>query len=138
MFSSGKTWKQWHDEIAPLFASSRVALGFLASLESVLTSPLLQSLGSQVGLARNLEQTFKISPSIRAKFVAPFFTRYWQGAVLSESVQFRTSAAYTQKAFSEAASLPPLVRVKKLLTTMVFCTNLSLPEDLRAWLDQDP
>ena len=137
IFSGEKTWRQWHDEIAPLYASKRVALGILASLASVLDSSLLQSLGSQIGLARNLEQAFKISPSIRAKFVAPFFTRYWQGAVLSDSEQFRTSAAYTQKAFSEAASLPPLVRVKKLLTAMVFCTNISLPEDLRAWLDQD-
>ncbi len=31
MFSGEKTWRQWHDEIAPLYASKRVALGILAS-----------------------------------------------------------------------------------------------------------
>jgi hypothetical protein len=138
MFSGEKTWRQWHDEIAPLYASKRVALGILASLASVLDSPLPQSLASQIGFARNLEQVFKISPSIRGKFVAPFFTRYWQGAIVSECTQFRTSAAYTQRAYSEAVSLSPLVRVKKLLANMVFCTNLNLSEDLRAWFDQGP
>jgi hypothetical protein len=136
-FSTKKTWMQWHDEIAPLYASKQVALGVLASFASVLDSPVLQSLVSQIGLARNLEQVFRISPSIRAKFVAPFFTRYWEKAVQSSPEQFRTSAAYTQRAYSEAASVPPLTRVKKLLATMVFCTNLNLSdmaEDLRAWL----
>jgi len=136
MFSDEKTWRQWHDEIAPLYANNRWALAILASLASVLESPLLQSLGSQIGLARTLEQVFKISPSIRGKFMAPFFVRYWQAAIASNVGQFRTSAAYTQKAYSEAASLPPLIRVKKLLATMVFCTNLSLPPDLSAWLDE--
>jgi hypothetical protein len=137
IFSSVTTWRQWHDEIAPLYANKQVALGLLASLASVLDSPLLQSLASQVGLARNLEQVFRVSPSIRAKFVAPFFTRYWEKAIQSSSEQFRTSATYTQKAYSEAASLPPLARVKKLLSAMIFCTNLNLSdmsEDLRAWL----
>jgi len=109
----------------------------LASLASVWDSPVLQSLVSQIGLARNLEQVFKISPSIRARFVAPFFTLYWQRAISSNPEQFRTSAAYTQKVYIEVASLLPLVRVKKLLNTMVFCTKLSLPDDLRAWLDED-
>jgi hypothetical protein len=137
IFSGVTTWRQWHDEIAPLYANKQVALGLLASLASVLDSPLLQSLASQVGLARNLEQVFRVSPSIRAKFVAPFFTRYWEKAIQSSSEQFRTSATYTQKAYSEAASLPPLARVKKLLSAMIFCTNLNLSdmsEDLRAWL----
>jgi len=138
MFSGEKTWKQWHDEIAPLYASNRWALGILASLASVLDSPLLQSLASQISLARTLEQVFKISPSIRGKFVAPFFQRYWQGAIASDSSQFRTSAAYRQRAYSETASLPPLIRVRKLLAAMVFCTNLTLTEDLRAWLDGAP
>ena len=60
---------------------------------------------------------------------------------MTDSTQFRTSAAYTQKAYSEAASLSPLIRVKKLLSTMVFCTNLNLSglsEDVRAWFDQAP
>jgi len=137
IFSGAKTWRQWHDEIAPLYANHKVALGILASLASVLESSVLQSLVSQIGLARNLEQVFKISPSIRAKFVAPFFTRYWEKTVQSSPEQFRTSATYTQKAYSEAASLSPLTRVKKLLSTMIFCTNLNLSdmsEDLRAWL----
>ena len=138
MFSGEKTWEQWHDEIAPLYASNRWALGILASLASVLDSPLLQSLASQIGLARTLEQAFKISPSIRGKFVTPFFTRYWQRAIVSDFTQFRTSAAYTQKAYSEAANLSPLIRVKKLLATMVFCTNLILSEELKAWLDHAP
>jgi hypothetical protein len=138
MFSGAKTktWRQWHDEIAPLYASNRVALGILASLASILDASLAQSLVSQIGLARNLEQVFKISPSIRTKFVAPFFTRYWQEATSTESVRFRTSATYTQKAFSEEASHPPLVRVKKLLARMVFCIGLTLSEDLRAWLEE--
>jgi hypothetical protein len=137
IFSGVTTWRQWHDEIVPLYANKQVALGLLASLASVLDSPLLQSLASQVGLVRNLEQVFRVSPSIRAKFVAPFFTRYWEKAIQSSSEQFRTSATYTQKAYSEAASLPPLARVKKLLSAMIFCTNLNLSdmsEDLRAWL----
>jgi hypothetical protein len=138
MFSGEKTWGQWHDEIAPFYANNRWALGILASLASVLDSPLLQSLVSQIGLARTLEQVFKISPSIRGKFVAPFFTRYWQSAIVSDFTQFRTSAAYTQRAYSEAANLSPLIRVKKLLATMVFCTNLTLSEELRDWLDQAP
>ncbi len=101
----------------------------------------MQSLASQIGFARNLEQVFKISPSIRGKFVAPFFTRYWQGAIVNDSTQFRTSAAYTRSAYSEAVSLSPLSRVKKLLSTMIFCTSLNLSdmsEDLRAWVDQVP
>ena len=80
MFSGDKTWRQWHDEIAPLYANNRWALAILATLASVLDSPLLQSLVFQIGLARTLEQVFKSSPSIRAKFVAPLFTRYWQGS----------------------------------------------------------
>jgi hypothetical protein len=136
MFSGEKTWRQWHDEIAPLYANSRWALGILASLASVFDSPLSQSLVSQISLARTLERVFKISPSIRAKFVAPFLTRYWQAAIASNAGQFRTSAAYTQKAYSEAVALPPLVRVKKLLATMVFCTNLTLPTELSAWFDE--
>jgi hypothetical protein len=138
MFYGEKTWRQWHDEIAPLYASKRAALGILASLASVLDSPLLQSLANQIGFARNLEQAFKISPSIRGKFVAPFFARYWQRAIVEDSTQFRTSAAYTQRAYSEAVSVSPLTRVKKLLATMVFCTNLNLSEDLGAWLDRTP
>jgi hypothetical protein len=137
IFSGVTTWRQWHYEIAPLYANKQVALGLLASLASVLDSPLLQSLASQVGLARNLEQVFRVSPSIRAKFAAPFFTRYWEKAIQSSSEQFRTSATYTQKVYSEAANLLPLARVKKLLSAMIFCTNLNLSdmsEDLRAWL----
>ena len=137
VFSTEKTWRQWHEEIAPLYASKQVTLGVLASFASVLDSPVLQSLVSQIGLARSLEQVFRISPSIRAKFVAPFFTRYWEKAVQSSPEEFRTSAAYTQRAYAEAVSVPPLARVKKLLATMVFCTNLNLSdmaEDLRAWL----
>ena len=68
----------------------------------------------------------------------PLFTRYLAGAIVSYFTQFRTSAAYTQKAYSEAASLSPLIRVKTLLATMVFCTNLILSEELRAWLDEAP
>jgi hypothetical protein len=67
MFSGEKTWRQWHDEIAPPYAGNRWALGILASLASVLDSPLLQSLVSQIGLARTLEQVFKISSSIPSK-----------------------------------------------------------------------
>ncbi len=69
--------------------------------------------------------------------MAPFFTRYWEKAVQSSPEHFRTSAPYTLKAYSEAASLSPLTRVKKLLSAMIFCTNLNLSdmsEDLRAWL----
>jgi hypothetical protein len=137
MFSGEKTWRQWHDEIASLYASDRWALGVLASLASILDSPLTQSLVSQIGLARTLDQLFKISPSIRAKFVVPFFASYWKKAVQSSPEHFRTSATYTEKVYLEAASLSPLTRVKKLLRAMVFCTNLNLSDmsgDLRAWL----
>jgi tetratricopeptide (TPR) repeat protein len=137
IFSGAKTWRQWHDEMTKKYADKHVALGLLASLASVLGSPLLQSLSSQIGLARNLEQVFKISPSIRAKFVAPFFARYWEGAISLNPEQFRTSFAYTQKKLSEIASLPPLVRTKQLLASMVFCTNIRLPKDLSDWLDQE-
>jgi hypothetical protein len=137
VFSGEKAWRKWHDDMELLYAANRATLGLLASLASVLEAPLPQSLVSQIGLARNLGQVFKISPSIRANFVAPFVTRYWQEATSKESVQFRTSATYTQRAFSEEASHPPLVRVKKLLARMVFCIGLTVSEDLRAWLEED-
>jgi hypothetical protein len=136
VFSGEKTWRQLHDEIAPYYAKNRWALGFLSSLGSVLTAPLFQSLSSQIGLARDLERLFKSSPSIRTKLLAPFYFRFWEEVIKSNSEQFRTSATYTQRAYSEALSAPPSARLKRLLSSMAFCTVLTIPSDLRLWLDE--
>jgi hypothetical protein len=137
LFSGQKTWKELFDDIAPYYANNHWALGVLASLGSSLVAPLPQSLGNQISLARDLEKLFKIGPSIRTKLLGPFFIRYWQEAIASNPTDFRTSPAYTLKAYSEAIAAPAADRVKKLLACITFCTNISLPPALRAWFDED-
>jgi len=137
IFSGQNTWEELHRHIERHYANKKWSFGILASLGALLAAPLRQSLGSQVSLFRDLEKMFRISPSIRTKLLAPFFVRFWEEAIKSSPNEFRTSAAYTQKAYLEVMSMPPAVRVKKLLALMVFCTGLSLRADLQAWLDTD-
>src|SRR5207245_10733393 len=104
-------------------------------LGSLLSAPLKQSLHSQIAFAKDLERVFAMSPSIRHKLIEPFFVRFWGDATNRGSTDFRTSAAYTSKSYSEVADSPEVVRLKKVFASMVFCLGLSLPEDLKNWLD---
>jgi hypothetical protein len=69
------------------------------------------------------------------KILLPFFEAYWDNAITSASASFRTAAAYTRRSFELAVAAPARVRLKELFKSMVFCLGLSLPADLRSWLD---
>jgi tetratricopeptide (TPR) repeat protein len=135
IFTSQKTWKELHSDGGRYYTDGRAAFGILSFLGSLLSAPLKQSLHSQIAFAKDLERVFAMSPSIRHKLIEPFFLRFWGDATNRGSTDFRTSPAYTSKSYSEAAASPEVVRLKKVFASMVFCLGLSLPEDLKSWLD---
>jgi hypothetical protein len=128
-------WKELHGEVQEYYNKKRVALGILCFLGAILGAPDRQSLASQLALARDLEKLFETKPSIRYKIILPFFQRYWENAISSGGTTFRTSAKYTRRSYDEAISKGVHVRLKELFKSMVFCSGLSLPDDLHDWLN---
>lgn len=135
IFFGQRTWRELQTEGDRYYTEGPGAFGIMSLLGSLLASPLKQSLYLQIKVAKDLEQLFKVSPSIRHSILEPFFVRFWMDAVSQGSTEFRTAAAYTSKSYAEAASGPTPKRLKRIFASMVFCTGLSVPEDLKTWLD---
>jgi tetratricopeptide (TPR) repeat protein len=133
--SGERGWKELHADGSRYYSEGRAAFGVLSFLGSLLAAPLKQSLYSQISLEKDLEGVFAMSPSIRLKLIQPFFIGFWANVTDHGSTDFRTSEAHTSKSYREAAASPPAVRVKKVFSSMVFCLGLSLPQDLKNWIE---
>jgi hypothetical protein len=135
IFSSEPSWRDLYGAGQRYYGENRTSLGILCFLGALVRAPLLQSLTFQLRMAADLQKLFACQPSIRLKVIMPFFERFWADAVATGSANFRTAAAYTERSYREAVGASVKVRLKKLLSSMVFCTGLSVQHDLRQWLD---
>lgn len=133
-----QSWRQLHDRGNKYYRENRIAFGILSLLGSVLFSHEARSLVTQIKIAMDLERIFGAKPSIKYKILSPFFEHYWDKVIANGSAAFRTAAAYTRRSFDEARSNPVQTRLRAVFRSMVFCIGLSLPNDLRDWLDQSP
>lgn len=136
-FLNETSWQDCLADVDRFYSEGQIAFGILSLVNSLDGAPIKQSLTNQVRLAKDLTACFKNSPSVYCKIVTPFFVRFWRNAIESESIIFRTSAAYTRKSYEEALKEPIGLRLKKILSSMVVCVGLPLPNDLRLWLASD-
>jgi tetratricopeptide (TPR) repeat protein len=135
ILSNTVPWREFFQAGGKHYSENHVTLGALCFVGSILSAPEGQSLYSQIDLARILDKLFETRPSIRYKILLPFFQKYWDSAITSGSATFRTSAEYTRRNFDEAVASPVRVRLKEIFKSMVFCIGLSLPSNLRNWLE---
>lgn len=131
-----QSWRQLHSQGGHYYRENRVGLGIVSLLGSSLFASAQQSLVTQIKIAADFEKVFGTMPSIQQKILYPFFEKYWDDVVNHDSACFRTAAAYTRRSFDEARSKPVRSRLKAVFSSMIFCLGLSLPPDLRDWLDR--
>ncbi len=133
---AGQSARSLHERASQCYSENHAALGVLCLLGSILLAPERQSLATQVSLARDLEKLFGTNPSIRYKILLPFFENYWESVTTSGTAIFRTAASYTRRSLDEARTHPVQTRLKAVFKSMVFCIGLSLPSDLKDWIDE--
>ena len=127
-------WEQLHQQSVDSAARAEYLCTFIYMIGTILRAPLRESLYSQIWLVRQMEQGFRLHPSIIREVEAPFFIRYWDRACSRSGFEFSVRPSYAKQQVDSAEK--SFSGLRRLLKEMRFCLGTPLPDDVMAWLDR--
>ena len=135
VFANKETWRDAYSIGESLLAGKEFGLGLIYHLSAAIDAPLGTAVQLQIKIGCLVESFYQSYPSIRSKIIWPTLRELWLEAARSRSIEFRTGQSYTQKQLDTLLADPDNIPVKALLKEMAFCTDASLADWMKKWLE---
>jgi hypothetical protein len=136
LFRNREVWSEAFSRGQRLLAGKDFGLGLICQLSAAMDAPLGTAVKIQINIGYLVERFYQQNRSIRSKLIWPAFVELWKEAARSRSIEFRTSPSYTQKQLDALLARPGDLSVRKLLKEMAFCTDASLEDWMKKWLEE--